>query len=559
MSISLAEAIDQVQQMLREDGSEVASDPERSVDICRAILGRYPNLPEAQRLLGLNLRRLGDASGAERAFASALQSDPRDAASLWELGLLAESRGELETALAYVQAAWEIDPWRRDRRERVVSLSQAVYGSDGRLQLTRAALASIYYRAGRWDRAVDECAEVVSELGERLDVQLLMAAALCREGRFGWAAASCRDVLDRTPNAVDALLLLAEIERRDGNLAEAGWLRERAFAIDPSPERPSALLGFAGDESRAFFQPADVTIDLAGQSVPAGTLEVEHSARVEVASQTEDRLIAFEDRSSAGAMPELVELPQMPETPQWIEDHDFDRADETSSPPWAAPEPRSQLGHDREPETSETKVEPGAAIDDDINVIPLPEPARASEPEPSVDVDELLEMTGAEDEPEDLFAPWIPPAMVPPARRPAEEPGLTDAVPDVQSDEVDQVIVEDETAVMGFDTEVAPVAVPAEMGQTEEPEVAAPPPVEEPPTSDAEGELERLRRCLQEAPDSADEVVAGLEELIARFPASAAVPAAHRLAGSIYRKQGKPAQASLHYRLSLAAGRGGSE
>lgn len=582
-AISLDEAIDQARQMLRAEEECPASDPEQVVAICRAILGQYPNLPEAQRLLGLGLLRTGDTAGAGRAFAGALQSDPRDAESLWELGLMAESQGELEPALAYVQAAWEIDPWRQDWRERVIALSRSIYGSDGHLQLTRAALSSIHFHAGLWERTVDSCSEVVSELGERLDVQILMAAALCREGRLGWAAAGCRDVLDRAPNAVDALLLLAEIERRQGNLAEAGWLRERAFAIDPLPNRVASLLSFAGDGSRSFFQVPDAAIDLTPEPAVVSAVVVDQEAQRAAAGRTEDRLVALEDFSNVDdeEMPDLVELPQVPD---WVGETAETEAEDSAVPDEIStarvmsqaeaeivpepnvpelqldaadsvsdmPEPLPQMHYDLDFDGAPPGVNVEAPDVQQPGAEPTfePEPRDAVEPVASDDFSAAPEAANSDDTPDEVYAPWIPPAMAPSPRFSLVEPAAVDAAPETPSDPEPA-----EHAPSAEEPDFHSQPVPAISSEPDEPEPVVQLAAEVPSADDPASELERLRLRLRHNPDLADETIAGLESLVERFPGSAVIPAAHRLAGSIYRKQGKSAQAGLHYRLSLAAAR----
>lgn len=249
-ALLLAEAVQQAQDAIG------AGDYRRAVETCRQVLHSYPDCVTAHRLLGEAYLEQRDEASAERAFTAALQRDPQCVGAYVGLGLIAEARREPEKALAFFQAAWEIAPTRNDLRERVVRLASDTYGPEGRLQLTRAALGSIHYQAGRWGRAVNECAAVLAEYPGRVDVRLRLAEALWRRGEWERAAANCRAVLEQSPGAFGALVLLADIERRLGNDEEAAKLRERVRAADPDGSRAAEMLAAVPDRVD-FFLPAE--------------------------------------------------------------------------------------------------------------------------------------------------------------------------------------------------------------------------------------------------------------------------------------------------------------
>lgn len=249
-ALLLAEAVQQAQDAIN------TGDYRRAVETCRQVLRSYPDCVTAHRLLGEASLEQRDEAAAEQAFTAALQRDPQCVGAYVGLGLIAEARRDPEKALAYFQAAWEIAPTRSDLRERVVRLARDTYGPEGRLQLTRAALGSIHFQAGRWGRAVSECAAVLAEYPGRVDVRLRLAEALWRRGEWERAAATCRAVLEQSPGAFSALVLLADIERRLGNDEEAAKLRERVQAADPDGSRAAELLAAVPDRID-FFLPAE--------------------------------------------------------------------------------------------------------------------------------------------------------------------------------------------------------------------------------------------------------------------------------------------------------------
>ena len=264
-ALLLAEAVQQAQDAIS------AGDYRRAVETCRQVLHSYPDCVTAHRLLGEAYLEQRDEAAAERAFTAALQRDPQCVGAYVGLGLIAEARRDSEAALAYFQAAWEIAPTRGDLRERVVRLARDTYGPEGRLQLTRAALGSIHYHAGRWGRAVSECAAVLAEYPGRVDVRLRLAEALWRRGEWERAAATCRAVLEQSPGAFGALVLLADIERRLGNDEEAAKLREHVQAADPDGSRAAELLAAVPDRVD-FFLPAEPPVV---EEVAEPTVDVE--------------------------------------------------------------------------------------------------------------------------------------------------------------------------------------------------------------------------------------------------------------------------------------------
>ncbi|MDI3340962.1 MAG: tetratricopeptide repeat protein [Sphaerobacter sp.] len=250
-ALPLPELLDQAQNALSE------GDTGRAIAACRRILQQYPDCVAAHRLMGEAHLAQRERAEAERAFAAALLRDPQCVAAYVGLGRIAEEHQDVQAALAYYQAAWEIAPAQGELRECVMRLARETYGPDGRLQLTRAGLASLHYQAGRWGRAVAECAAVLAEYPSRVDVRLRLAQALWRRGEWDRAAAACRAVLDQTagPGALGALLLLADIERRRGNQSAAAALRDRARALDPTGARAAELLASA--DGLDFFIPAE--------------------------------------------------------------------------------------------------------------------------------------------------------------------------------------------------------------------------------------------------------------------------------------------------------------
>lgn len=243
--------------MQQAEAAITGKDFNLAVETCRRVLGQFPEFATAYRLLGEAYLEQGDNASAEQNFHEALQRDPQSLAAYAGLATVAENRGELQSALAYSQVAWEIAPQRMDLRDQVTRLSEKLYGAGGRLQLTRAALASLHYHGGRWSRAAAESAAVLSEYPGRVDVQLRLAEALWRRGSDDAAANTCRAILDQNPNVVVALLILADIERRSGNRDSAASLLSRARTVDPDGVRAADLIMVGSNDLADFLLPSE--------------------------------------------------------------------------------------------------------------------------------------------------------------------------------------------------------------------------------------------------------------------------------------------------------------
>ncbi|HEX7103136.1 MAG TPA: tetratricopeptide repeat protein [Nitrolancea sp.] len=261
----LTEAVQQAEEALNDGNYRSA------VDTCRRVLGQFPEFATAHRVLGEALLEDDDIAGAEHAFADVLQRDPQSSAAYAGLSKIAESRGDQDSALAYAQVAWENAPRQSDLRDRVATLSEQLYGQGGRLHLTRAALTSLHFQAGRWSRAAAEAAGVLTEHPNRVDVQLRQAEALWRRGSLASAGNACRSVLATSPSSVLALLMLADVERQQNQPEAAAEHLEQARKIDPDGVRAADLVTIGSPDLAEFILPTTLPVfnDVAETTIEA--------------------------------------------------------------------------------------------------------------------------------------------------------------------------------------------------------------------------------------------------------------------------------------------------
>ncbi len=266
--------------------------------LCQGLLRAFPRYLTAQRLLGRAALRAGETGLAEEAFQTVRQLDPEDREAALGLSQIAEQRGELETALAFRQAAWECSPWDRELREGVARLAQACYG-EGHLFLTGAALASQHSRGGCWTRAATECRAVLEQGLVRPDVQQRLAVALWRRGDLEGAARVCESLTGVLPDAVVPLVILASIAQVHGEPGEAAALLHRAHVVDVDGSRVAALLLEAEEGLRSSLLPVAIpeieeTVLLAEAAAPEAVAMVAAPDEVGLAAPEEAREVLLE-------------------------------------------------------------------------------------------------------------------------------------------------------------------------------------------------------------------------------------------------------------------------
>ena len=96
--------------VLRIASLHLSADPERSAEIFRALLKRYPKSADAYTGLGLALLAQGNRAGAEEMLRFAVEKDPRQAAALNALGVILDQAGRYAEARAFLNDASGVQP-----------------------------------------------------------------------------------------------------------------------------------------------------------------------------------------------------------------------------------------------------------------------------------------------------------------------------------------------------------------------------------------------------------------------------------------------------------------
>lgn len=179
------------------------------------------------------LQRAGDLDGAEEAYRSLLQADPRSVPVLVNLGALMASRGRFDESRGYLEQAKALAPG-----------FHGIHGNLGQLALSlgEPAAAAAHLRA-----ALALAPDNPVYHGRRGD-------ALNALGRFGEAAACYRAALAIAPGDAKLHTRLGIALRRDGVTQEAIAAFHAALAFEPGLAAAHNGLGLALHDACLFIE-----------------------------------------------------------------------------------------------------------------------------------------------------------------------------------------------------------------------------------------------------------------------------------------------------------------
>ena len=241
--------------------------PARAAEQAREILKAVPNEPRAALVLGMALRRMGDAKSALAVLEPLGRAQPRSAQTHHELGLTQAALGRAGPALASLRRAVSL---KRELPGAWRTIGDLL-GAQGDMVGAEKAYAE-HIRASVTDPALMAAADALCDdslaVAERLLRERLMAhptdvAAMrmlaeagTRLGRYGDAEALLTRCLELAPSFDGARYNLAIVLYRQQKAGEAAPHLERLLAQDPQEvsyrNLMAACLGLLGDYDRAI-------------------------------------------------------------------------------------------------------------------------------------------------------------------------------------------------------------------------------------------------------------------------------------------------------------------
>ncbi|HEX6603246.1 MAG TPA: sulfotransferase [Sphingomicrobium sp.] len=264
----------QIPAALAEGRGLLDKDPGAAAERARQLLAAFPGLPDAYRLLGLALRRLGEDSAANEAELSAIQASGADPA-LQRAGQalvsddLATAEGVLRQVLrqrpddvAAIRMLGEVAARAGLPVEAERVFRQALELAPG-FEYARLHLAMALNQQSRFGEALAELDRLSHELQDFAEVQSLRSTILSRTGGYDEAIAIHRRGLAERPDDQELLMSLAYLLHTVGEQDEAVATYRRLLELNPGAAeawwRLSNLktFAFADDDVGAIRRASD--------------------------------------------------------------------------------------------------------------------------------------------------------------------------------------------------------------------------------------------------------------------------------------------------------------
>ncbi|HEU5200739.1 MAG TPA: tetratricopeptide repeat protein [Ktedonobacterales bacterium] len=227
-----------------------AGRPTDALTRCQHILTHYPEMLEAQRVLGEAHLALNQTKEAFQAFDQVLISDPENTLAYCGRALISHQLGDYDSALDCYYQACELSLGNRQLRLEFRLLASQANQPD--FVLSRVGLARLYMRGDLLAHAIREWEQILQSDPERIDAHIGLAETLWRDGQPEQAARRCNIILEAVPSCLKAQLLLGEIAYRAGRQEEARQSLEQAQRQDPDSRMARELFADALIDDKAW-------------------------------------------------------------------------------------------------------------------------------------------------------------------------------------------------------------------------------------------------------------------------------------------------------------------
>src|SRR5213082_779865 len=174
---------------------------------CQHILTHFPEVLEAQRLLGEVYLAQGQLEEAQQTFDWVLTNDPENVIAYCSRALISERMSDYNTALDCYQQAYELSRGNSQIRQEFNQLSAKIGQSS--FIFSRAGLARLYMRGDLLPQAIQEWETILALNPDRLDARTGLLETYWRAGFYDRVEQLATEILDDVPDCLKALLLLA--------------------------------------------------------------------------------------------------------------------------------------------------------------------------------------------------------------------------------------------------------------------------------------------------------------------------------------------------------------
>lgn len=215
---------------------------EQALPLLVSATSRTTNQPDAifSYYRGLSEFKTGKVKEAERSFNAAVKANPKDSASLYFLGQIALTRGDLDAAIAALNRATVAD-------SRLASAWAALTSA----YLRRAGTAGDTPKADADNLSAVRAGEGLTRVRTDEDAVRLFGQALISAKQYPRAAAALEPVAGPNAKAV-TLYLLGVAHSRANNFPKAIAAFERANAKAPEDMNVYRELGYAYEKTKQY-------------------------------------------------------------------------------------------------------------------------------------------------------------------------------------------------------------------------------------------------------------------------------------------------------------------
>ncbi|MEZ4333552.1 MAG: tetratricopeptide repeat protein [Myxococcota bacterium] len=227
--------------ILRAQGREAKEDFEGAEADFRSAIEADPQGPAYRFLYSGFLERRGRFEDAERVLRELIEVEESYLAYSSLVRLVARTKNRDDEAEALLRKTVElaaqapVEEPKRDPKEKAGTSTSLVtnFLREEAVQNAYLLLSTFHYTRGRFDEAIRDLEQGVSESASKIELIYQMARLNRLEGRLDEEAALIRRATEEAPDSLGAQLVLSLYLGQQGDLDGALAAAERAVAIDP--------------------------------------------------------------------------------------------------------------------------------------------------------------------------------------------------------------------------------------------------------------------------------------------------------------------------------------
>lgn len=209
---------------------------EEVIGHCKYILTKFPKNLAVYRLYGTALAGKSRYDEARDIFERVLSASPNDFAAHVSMSEIFQEQGleGISRAIWHLERAYEQDPNNPALQDELKRLYDQRDGAPPEtINLTRGALARLYYKSQLYDQAAAELNLALRESPDRPDLLILLSEAQWDNHRPVEAGETALRVLQNFPYSMDANRIMAKLWLENNRPSDAQEFIQRLAELDP--------------------------------------------------------------------------------------------------------------------------------------------------------------------------------------------------------------------------------------------------------------------------------------------------------------------------------------